>query len=136
MDGSIDLESQPNVGSKARFTIPFKISAWHQDPRLDTSAQSPNLGFRLAPLTKVPSWTTPLIHRSINQDLLNQQISSSATANYHPPSVSLSRHRSTDSAFLSIPQLSTEQRSRVHVLVVEDKYVSPVNYQLEKANNL
>ncbi|KAH6694228.1 M4WV, histidine kinase-group IX protein [Leptodontidium sp. MPI-SDFR-AT-0119] len=117
MDGSIDLESQPNVGSKARFTIPFKISAWHQDPRLDTSAQSPNLGFRLAPLTKVPSWTTPLIHRSINQDLLNQQISSSATANYHPPSVSLSRHRSTDRAFLSIPQLSTEQRSRVHVLV-------------------
>ncbi|KAG4435186.1 hypothetical protein IFR05_009325 [Cadophora sp. M221] len=131
MDGSIELESRPSVGSKATFTIPFKISAWHQDPRLDTSAQSPNLGFRLAPLTKVPSWTTPLIHRSINQDLLNQQISSSVTASYHLPSVPMSRHGSIDSAFLAIPQLSTEQRSRVHVLVVED---NPINQTIAIKN--
>lgn len=123
MDGSIELESKPDIGSKATFLLPFKVSAWRQDVRLDTDSPSPNLGFRLAPLTKVPSWTTPLAHRSINQDLLNQQISSSVTASYHPPSVPSTRPGSVESHLLPISQLSMEQRSRMHVLVVEDKYV-------------
>ena len=123
MDGSIELESKPNLGSKATFTLPFKVSAGHQDTPAERDSPSPNLGFRLAPLTKVPSWTTPLVHRSINQDLLNQQISSSVTASYHPQSVQLTRQGSVDSSLQPLSQLSTEQRSRIHVLVVEDKYV-------------
>ncbi|PVH74467.1 hypothetical protein DL98DRAFT_519277 [Cadophora sp. DSE1049] len=131
MGGSIDLESKPDIGSKATFILPFKVSAWHRDPRLDTDTPSPNLGFRLAPLTKTPSWTTPLVHRSINQDLLNQQISSSVTASYHPPSLPSSRQGSVDSALLPISHMSPEQRSRIHVLVVED---NPINQTIAIKN--
>jgi len=131
MDGSIELESKPNLGSKATFTLPFKVSAWHQDTPAERDSPSPNLGFRLAPLTKVPSWTTPLVHRSINQDLLNQQISSSVTASYHPQSVQLTRQGSVDSSLQPLSQLSTEQRSRIHVLVVED---NPINQTIAIKN--
>ncbi|KAH7369519.1 M4WV, histidine kinase-group IX protein [Rhexocercosporidium sp. MPI-PUGE-AT-0058] len=131
MDGSIHLESQPNVGSKATFIIPFKMSARHRDPRIDECSSSPIPGIRLAPLTKVPSWTTPLIHRSINQDLLNQQISSSVTASYHPPSGTSSWHGSADSNLPPVSQLSSEQRSQTHILVVED---NPINQTIAIKN--
>ncbi|KAL2063854.1 hypothetical protein VTL71DRAFT_4348 [Oculimacula yallundae] len=129
MDGSIELKSEPDVGSNAYFTIPFRVSSWHQDPRLNAAALSPGTGPRLTPLTKIPSWTAPLAHRSINQDLLNQQISSSVTTSYTHPS--LSREGSLEDPALPIPQLSTQQRARTHILVVED---NPINQTIAIKN--
>ncbi|CZT10706.1 related to histidine kinase [Rhynchosporium graminicola] len=129
MDGSIDLESQPDVGSKATFTIPFKVSAWHQAPQLGLPSPPADAGLRLAPLTKIPSWTTNLAHRSMNQDLLNQQISSSVTTTYTPPS--LSRHGSLEDPALLVDKLSAEQRARIHILVVED---NPINQTIAIKN--
>jgi hypothetical protein len=131
MHGSIDLESIPGVGSKATFIVPFKVSSWCPNPRfLSSSPPNPGFRYRIQP-GKTRSWTLPLENRTISQDLLNQQISSSVTE-YTPPSLSrsrqgsvgaLSRHPSID-AITSMPlELTPEQRSRTHVLVVEDKYV-------------
>jgi len=124
MHGSIALESNPTVGSKATFTVPLRVSSRRHDPRVDSTASSPNLGFRYAPPNKVPTGAPLLAHLSINQDLLNQQISSSVTHSYSPPIPSPSRHGSIDTSY-NFPrtQLTPEQRSRIHVLVVEDKYV-------------
>lgn len=132
MNGSIDLESAPNKGSRATFIVPLKVSSWCRNPRLDSSSSSPNLGFH----SRTAPWTQPLAQRSINQDLLNQQISASVTTSFPSlaqPSASRhasldiasnlsSRHPSLDNAFsLHIGSLTPEQRSKVHVLVVEDK---------------
>jgi hypothetical protein len=132
MRGSITLHSTPNVGSKAIFTVPLKVSSYCRNPRLDGSICSPpHHGFRLSERTSktlTPTWTQNLAHRSINQDLLNQQISNSVT-NYppvpSPPMDGSLRHGSVGSLSSQLPlTLSAEQRSKVHVLVVEDKYVS------------
>lgn len=121
MKGSIELESTPNKGSKATFIVPFKVSSWTKTPIRESFSTSPSLGFH----SRVNTWTQPLAHRSINQDLLNQQISASVTTSFpslsHPPS----RNQSLDNTFnLQIGPLTPEQRSKIHVLVVEDKFVS------------
>jgi hypothetical protein len=131
MKGSITLDSTPNVGSKAIFTVPLKVSSYCRNPRFDASTTSPpHLGFRRSARTSktlTPTSTQNVAHRSINQDLLNQQISNSVT-DYSPvPSPPMDRslrHSSVESLSSGIPlPLSAEQRSMVHVLVVEDKYV-------------
>lgn len=133
MKGSITLDSTPNIGSKATFTIPLRVSSWCPDPNLAALASSPpNPGFRLStkPI-RIPSWEKPFAHRSKNQDLLNQQISNSMT-NYppihnSPPQFerSMMRQGSLNEISNLNAMLSVEERSNVHVLVVEDKYVSP-----------
>lgn len=148
MNGSIDLESTLDHGSKATFIVPLKVSSWCRNPRLESSSSSPNLGFH----SRAATWTQPLAQRSINQDLLNQQISASVTTSF--PSLAQasssrhaslditsnlsSRHPSMDSAFnFQIGSLTPEQRSKVHVLVVEDKYVptaSPLPFHVSYAN--
>jgi hypothetical protein len=128
MKGSITLESTPNVGSKAAFTVPLKVSSWCLNPRFDTSASSPpHPGFHFSNISsKTPTWTQPLANCSINQDLLNQQISNSVK-NYQPvqpPPIERSLRQGSIGTISNIPlTLSPEQRSRTHVLVVEDKYV-------------
>ncbi|KAK0114043.1 hypothetical protein ONS95_014284 [Cadophora gregata] len=129
MHGSIELESEPDIGSKATFTLPLKVSARHS--RLDTDSSSPDLSFRLASLTKIPSWNTPLVHRSISQDLLNQQISSSVTDSYQPPSAPPIRDSSAESTLVPTSKMSPEQRSSFHVLVVED---NPINQTIAIKN--
>lgn len=131
MHGFIKLESQPGEGSRATFMVPFKVSSWHEEPHIRSSSP-PNPGFRWS---KPSIWTQSCTPRTLNQDTLNQQISSSVTE-FTPSSLPrtrkgsiapmLSRHSSID-AITSLPtDLTPEQRSRFHVLVVEDKYVSPL----------
>jgi CheY-like chemotaxis protein len=133
MKGSITLQSTPGIGSKAIFTVPLKVSSYCRNPRLDSSTWSPpHPGFRLSErtsLTLTPTWSQNLAHRSINQDLVNQQISN-CVADYPPlpsPPIDRSlRHSSIETLNSSLPlTLSPEQRSKVHVLVVEDKYAPP-----------
>ncbi len=158
MHGSIALTSTPGYGSKALFTVPFKVSSWCRNHHL-TSSSPPNPGFRyhIQP-SKILPWTQPLAQRTINQDLLNQQISSSVTdfgaqgTRSRQESISLgplerkmsfgigsvgagrpgmTKQRSIDAVTtpgtISMPigpvELTPEQRSKTHVLVVEDKYV-------------
>jgi hypothetical protein len=131
MKGSITLDSTPNVGSKAIFTVPLKVSSYCRNPRLDASTSSPpHPGFCLSARTSktsTPTSTQNVAHGTINQDLLNQQISNSVT-DYSPvlsaPIDRSLRHSSVEGLPSGIPlPLSAEQRSMVHVLVVEDKYV-------------
>ncbi|PMD19299.1 hypothetical protein NA56DRAFT_690619 [Hyaloscypha hepaticicola] len=132
MKGSITLQSTPGVGSKAIFTVPLKVSSYCRNPRLDSSTWSPpHPGFRLSErtgLTLTPTWSQNLARRSINQDLVNQQISN-CVADYPPlpsPPIDRSlRHSSIETLNSSLPlTLSPEQRSKVHVLVVEDNAIN------------
>jgi hypothetical protein len=120
MSGSITLGSTPSLGSKAIFTVPFKVSSWCRDPHLPTPSP-PHLESS-TDSNGAPLWIQPL-HRSMSEDLLNQQISNSVTDYTPPPLQSPSRHRSIDKA--ANAGLTAEQRSKIHVLVVEDKYVPP-----------
>jgi hypothetical protein len=132
MKGSITLDSTPGAGSKAIFTVPLKVSSYCCNPRLNASTSSPpHPGFRLserASKALTPTWTQSLAHRSINQDLLNQHISNSVTDYLAMPSRPMDRslrHGSVGALSSSLPlTLSAEQRSKVHILVVEDKYVN------------
>jgi len=128
MKGSITLESTPNIGSKATFTVPLKVSSWRRNPQLDVSASSPpHPGFRLSTRTsKTSTWSQSLAHRPISQDLLNQEISNSVT-NYPPvppPQLERSLRHGSINAISNLPlTISLEERSKTHVLVVEDKCV-------------
>lgn len=130
MKGSITLDSTPNIGSKATFTIPLRVSSWCRNPNLVALASSPpNPGFRLStkPI-RIPSWEKPFAHRSMNQDLLNQQISNSMTnyppMQHSPPTFERAMRHGSINEISNLPiMLSAEERSKVHVLVVEDKYV-------------
>ncbi|KUJ15072.1 M4WV, histidine kinase-group IX protein [Mollisia scopiformis] len=127
MNGSIELESTPKQGSKATFIVPFKVSSWTRTSVRETFSTSPNLGFHTR-----STWKQPLAHRSINQDLLNQQISASVTTSFPSLSQSSSRHPSLDNTFnLQIGSLTPEQRSKTHVLVVED---NPINQTIAIKN--
>ncbi|KAE8448682.1 hypothetical protein EG329_008897 [Mollisiaceae sp. DMI_Dod_QoI] len=131
MKGSISLKSTPKHGSKATFTVPLRISSMNQDHQYEPLSSSPNLGFHVRPA----NWAQPLAHRSISQDLLNQQISDSVTNTF--PSLaqsSLERHSSLDNPGgfnLQIGTLSKDERSKIHVLVVED---NPINQTIALKN--
>jgi CheY-like chemotaxis protein len=120
MTGSITLDSIPGFGSKAIFTVPFKVSSWCCGPHLATPSP-PHLESS-TDSNGAPLWIQPL-HRSMSEDLLNQQISNSVTNYTPPPLQSSSRHGSIDKA--ANTGLTPEQRSKIHVLVVEDKSVPP-----------
>lgn len=126
MKGSITLESTPDVGSKATFIVPLKVSSWCLNHRLDTDTSSaPYPRFDLSNMSsKIPIWTQSIAHRFQNQDPTSQQISKSVTS-YQPvpppPVERSSRHNSIDGFSNNSRTFSAEQRSRTHVLVVEDK---------------
>jgi hypothetical protein len=120
MAGSITLDSTPGLGSKAIFTVPFKVSSRCCDARLET--RSPPQLESNTDSNGDPLWIQPL-HRSMTEDLLNQQISNSVTNHTPPPLQSSSRHGSIDKS--ANTGMTPEQRSMIHVLVVEDKYVPP-----------
>ena len=121
MAGSITLDSTPGLGSKAIFTVPLKVSSWCRDAH-PTTPSPPHLESN-TDSDKAPLWIQPL-HRSMSEDLLNQQISNSVMSSTPPPLQSSSRHGSIDKA--ANTGLTPEQRSKIHVLVVEDKYVPPL----------
>jgi hypothetical protein len=128
MHGSITLESTYHKGSTATFTIPLKVSSWARKSSL-ISASTLNPGSRYYSKTSRPSiWAAPLAPRAVNQDLLKQQISNSMT-NYSQTTtekMSLESHNNTDAISMTplvSENLTLEQRNRIHVLVVEDKYV-------------
>lgn len=86
MGGSLELESTYSVGSRAIFKIPLKIS---KRDKSDLSTHHRNLSHSSNHIHNSGSrsliWTEPLVQRSmslLNQDLINQQISNSATENY------------------------------------------------------
>jgi hypothetical protein len=117
MAGSITLDSTPGLGSKAVLTVPFKVSSWCRDPHLAIPSP-PHLESSIDS-NGSPLWIQPL-HHSMSEDLLNQQISNSVTNYTPPPLQSSSRHGSIDK--VANMGLTAEQRSKIHVLVVEDKY--------------
>ena len=125
MHGSIYLESTPNVGSKAIFTIPMKVSSLYRNSP-SYSSPPPHPGFRhyLTPNRTLPERpVNPVNHR-----IINQQITNSGTSHSLPPSHHLSRE-SIDKVSLST--LTLQQKKQTHVLLVEDKSVSSIfaNYK-------
>ncbi|TVY81149.1 Histidine protein kinase NIK1 [Lachnellula suecica] len=121
MHGSIALESTPGTGSRATFKAPFKVSSWCQNHAFRTKFPSiPSLQFRHIPQDAF--WKEPLAHRSINQDLLNQQISTSVTSYDHASKPFGSRASSMDAG--NRVDLTPEQRRGTHVLVVEDNAIN------------
>jgi len=137
MKGSITLDSTPNVGSKASFTIPLRVSSWCCGPNFGAITSSPpNPGFRLSsrPI-KIPMFKEPFAHRTMNKDLLNQQISNSMTnyppMQHSPPQFERSLRHGSINEISNLPLvLSAEERSKIHVLVVEDKYVPLIHFIL------
>jgi hypothetical protein len=129
MNGSISLTSTPSVGSTATFEVPFKIASWCRNP-WPTSLPHPTIGFQIASpdvssqlkRDNVSRFSRPLAKRSMTSELLNQQISSSVT-NYTSP-ISRGIKSGGMDAGAAATSLSLEQRKSVHILVVEDKYVS------------
>ncbi|KAH8661668.1 hypothetical protein BGZ60DRAFT_433470 [Tricladium varicosporioides] len=138
MKGSIDLQSAPKNGSRATFTVPLRISSRNTDSTL-RRASSPSLHelrhhHDTNSLSKIPSWKQPLAHRSISQDLLNQQISASVTNYSSVPREGWSSRQSSIDAGSSVSSfrggsptglgMSAEQRKKCHVLVVEDNAIN------------
>ncbi|KAH6677147.1 hypothetical protein B0J14DRAFT_615440 [Halenospora varia] len=138
MKGSIDLESTPGKGSRATFTVPLKITSRDADASR-RRASSPSLHelrhrHDTNTLSKIPSWKQPLAHRSINQNLLNQQISASVTNYSSVLREGWSSRQSSIDAGSSLASfsvgsptrsgMSVEQRRKCHVLVVEDNAIN------------
>jgi len=109
MHGSIELTSTPAVGSTAIFTLPLKVFSWLGE----------------APIAR-PSSETQHLARSLprgsaHRDILNQQISEIATSNCahsHPIQNEKKRAREAEGG---LNALTPDQRSRINILLVEDK---------------
>ncbi|PBP19827.1 hsp90-like protein [Diplocarpon rosae] len=123
MQGSINLESTPGVGSRATFIVPFKLSSWRQDPRQETITPSPKMGLH----TTQPPLYQPGHSQSSDFKQRNLDIQLPTTAN------SLyTTGRSVNSTLKPpLSHLKPEQRSRIHVLVVED---NPINQTIAIKN--
>lgn len=125
MNGTITLNSVVRKGSTATFVVPLRVSS-HRPGTASSSTSQDLPPFSPTTSLTTPLWTEPSSQRAANQDilninLLNQQISASATQYSSPALRTGSRHTSVDLT----AQLPPEQRSQIHVLVVEDKYFPP-----------
>ena len=126
MHGSISLQSVPKKGSTATFTVPLKVSNWSRRSSV-ISPSPPNPGFTYHPKTsRTPAWASPPINQgAINQALLNQEISNSVITTYTPGGREPHENNAAVVATTGIgspESLSQDQRMKIHVLVVEDKY--------------
>ncbi|RDW73671.1 hypothetical protein BP5796_07113 [Coleophoma crateriformis] len=112
MNGSIELTSIPTKGSTATFQVPLKLSTGTLSNRALNSSP-PNPGFRIyrTPPTRVEALKSPIKQ--------SRSYQSSLPPKYNGPR--LERTHSFDS---TISQLSLEDRSQIHVLVVEDNAVN------------
>lgn len=120
MGGTISLESVLGIGSKATVTIPMTVVSTRSLVVPAHGSSPPNPGFRC--YTPFASHPSPLRRSSvIDHKLLNQQISNSRTIHSLPP-LQYTRSRSADE--VSFSPLSPAQRSRTHVLVVEDNAIN------------
>ena len=108
MHGSIELTSTPAVGTTATFTLPLKVSSWCGDIPITRSTSESQL------------LAQSLRRNSTHRDILNQEISNIVTSGPDPPR---SEHRKKSHTEKSgdVSTLTRDERSRIHVLVVEDK---------------
>ncbi|KAF4555997.1 Two-component system protein A-like protein [Elsinoe fawcettii] len=106
MHGDISLESTLGHGTRATFSIPFSKAPFYSEdsPALDMGP----LPDRLQSELSISDYATPSMPAS--------------------PGKNSSRRPSSHSrAFLSEPELTDDERSKTHVLVVED---NPINQQI------
>lgn len=109
MHGSIILTSTPSAGTTATFTLPLKVNAWSGDaPLAKSSLERQHLAQSLP-------------RGSTHRDILNQQISDIVTSGHNPPHPD-SLEKQPIEPEGGVSALTTDQRSLVHVLLVEDKY--------------
>jgi hypothetical protein len=109
MHGSIELTSTPAVGSTATFTLPLKVFSWLGE----------------VPIAR-PSSETQLLARSLprgstHRDILNQQISEIVTSNRAHSHPIQDEKKKAGEAGGGLNALNPDQRSRINILLVEDK---------------
>ena len=149
MNGSIALESTPGVGTKATFTVPFKIHSRSRTLPVPVTQPS-NLEIRHHHnLSEDVKWTQPLARRPISKDPLKTQITTTIRSvsphspeeskelkelkEYKEPKESKELNEAEESKepkeAKRVPpadapndvKLLPEQRHKTHILVVEDK---------------
>jgi hypothetical protein len=108
MHGSIELTSTPAVGSIATFTLPLKVSSWSGDIPITRSASDSQL------------LAQSLRRNSTHREILNQEISNIVSSGPDLPR-SEHRRRSHTEKEGDLSTLTRDERSHIHVLVVEDK---------------
>ncbi|KAM3076259.1 hypothetical protein ACMFMG_006235 [Clarireedia jacksonii] len=120
MSGSINLESEYGVGSRALFTIPLKISSYRSSPsKLDDTSFGSRFHFCSSHHTPIASRpATPIA--PVDQQLINQQISTSETNHVLPPYL----RKGKEPVNRYGGGLSFDERKKVHVLVVEDNAIN------------
>lgn len=122
MSGTIDLDSEQGVGSTATFTIPLKISSYCRLPRNPTTPAKLDFSFTNDNSHSQSLPSTPLALRTsrhqgqVEQQLINQQISTSDTNHVLPPYL-----RNGEKKKESGSKLTLKERGEIIVLVVEDK---------------
>jgi hypothetical protein len=122
MSGSINLESEHGVGSRALFTVPLKISSYCSFPSQSDDSSSGSR-FQFCSSNYNTHHHTPIASRPAtpiapaDQHLVNQQISNSDTNHVLPPYL----RKGKEPVDRYGGGLSYDERKKVHVLVVEDK---------------
>lgn len=111
MRGSITLTSTPTVGSTATLTLPLKVSSWAGNPQIARSLSEAQRLARSHPRS------------STQRDTLNQEISNLVTPECNSPRPDHLQGLPIEPEGSS-NALTPDQRSRIHVLLVEDKYIS------------
>ncbi|KAM0312028.1 hypothetical protein ACHAO8_006702 [Botrytis cinerea] len=125
MSGTIDLDSEQGVGSTATFTIPLKISSYCRLPRNPTTPAKLDFSFtndnsHSQSLPSTPLALRPSRHQGqVEQQLINQQISTSDTNHVLPPYL-----RNGEKKKESGSKLTLKERGEIIVLVVEDNAIN------------
>ncbi|PQE19243.1 hypothetical protein CJF30_00007597 [Rutstroemia sp. NJR-2017a BBW] len=125
MSGSINLESEHGVGSRALFTVPLKISSYCSFPSQSDDSSSGSR-FQFCSSNYNTHHHTPIASRPAtpiapaDQHLINQQISNSDTNHVSPPYL----RKGKEPVDRYGGGLSYDERKKVHVLVVEDNAIN------------
>lgn len=108
MNGTISLTSTPAVGSTATFTLPLKVASWSGSLPIARSSVDTQMLARSFPRV------------STHRDILKQQMSEMATSDRNQPHAEQLHEQPVESDG-GANTLTPEQRSNIHVLLVEDK---------------
>jgi signal transduction histidine kinase len=124
MRGDIDLESKLGQGTTAKFWIPFNKAPFQEDgsPLIDLASIPDRLQSDVSvscgsseDFTTPPF--TPRLHSGVNRSSHSR---GDSALPHHLPRSSLLNHRIPD----HLTNLSDDERSKVHILVVEDNHIN------------